>query len=66
MKKRMARTIQTLVQEAFGLVLELRSHHEPQRVLSQAVAFLHMLARGRDTDAAAVMVSVRVMRLRDS
>ena len=63
MKKPSTRKLQALIREAFGLLLELRSHPEAHRLLSQAVAFLHLLVRGGDTNTPAMIVSVRVMRL---
>lgn len=56
---------QALARKAFGLVLELRTHHDARQLLGKAVAFLEMLARGRDTRALPVMVSVQMMRLRN-
>jgi hypothetical protein len=58
------RTTQKMAREAFGLLLEMREHKDAHRLLSQANAFLEMLAREKDANAAPIMLSVRVMQLR--
>jgi hypothetical protein len=60
------RTTQKMAREAFGLLLELRERGNAQQLLTQAIAFLQMLAREKDVDAASIMLSVRVMQLRKS
>ena len=52
------------MQRAFGLILELRVHPNALELLSKAIAFLHMLARGEDRNTPPLMVSVRAVRLR--
>jgi hypothetical protein len=60
------RTTQKMAREAFGLLLELRERGNAQQLLTQAIAFLQMLAREKDVDAESIMLSVRVMQLRKS
>jgi hypothetical protein len=60
------RTTQKMAREAFGLLLELRERGNAHQLLSKAIAFLEMLARERDVNAAPIMFSVRVMQLRKS
>lgn len=66
MTRRQGGSVRGLVQRAFGLVLELRGHHEAPRLLSEAIAFLEMLAHHRDPHDPPLLVSVQVMRLRKS
>ena len=58
------RTMQKMAREAFGLLLELRERGNAHQLLTQAIAFLEMLAREEDINAAPMMLSVRVMQLR--
>jgi hypothetical protein len=60
------RTTQKLARQAFGLLLELRERENAQQLLNQAIAFLEMLIREKDVNAAPIMLSVRVMQLRKS
>ncbi len=53
-----------MARDAFGLLLELRTRHNGHQLLSQALAFLELLARGKEVNAAPIMLSVRVMQLR--
>lgn len=53
-----------MVRHAFGLLLELRTRDNAPQLLSQAIAFLEMLARQKDVNATPVMISVRAMQLR--
>jgi hypothetical protein len=62
--KATSRTTQKMVRHAFGLLLEMRTRDNAQQLLSQAIAFLEMLAREKDLNAAPVMISVRAMQLR--
>jgi hypothetical protein len=64
--KTTARSTQKMAQQAFGLLLELRTRHDAQQLLSQAVAFLDLLAREKEVNATPIMLSVRVMQLRRS
>ena len=58
------RHMQKMAREAFGLLLELRERGNAHQLLTQAIAFLEMLAREEDVNAAPMMLSVRVMQLR--
>jgi len=60
------RSIQRLATQAFGLLLELRAHHDAHHLLTRAVAFLELLAHEKEMDATPVMLSVRVLQLRKS
>jgi hypothetical protein len=59
-------SIEALVRQAFGLLLEIRRRREARRLLTQAIAFLDMLVRRPDTALESVVVSVQAVRLRDS
>ena len=60
------RTMQKMARQAFGLLLELRERDNAHQLLTQAIAFLEMLGREKDTNTAPVILSVRVMQLRKS
>jgi hypothetical protein len=60
------RTTQTMARKAFGLLLELREREDAHQLLTQAIAFLEMLGREKEVNAAPFMLSVRVMQLRKS
>jgi hypothetical protein len=60
------RTTQKMAREAFGLLLELRERGNAHQLLAQAIAFLDMLAREKEINAAPIMLSVRLMQLRKS
>jgi hypothetical protein len=60
------RITQKLARQAFGILLELRAREDAHTLLNQAIAFLGMLAREKDTSAPPIMLSVRVMQLRKS
>jgi hypothetical protein len=53
-----------LLEQAFGLLLELRSQPHAQKLLGQAVSFLRMLDHQGEPGGLPVVVSVQVMRLR--
>jgi hypothetical protein len=55
-----------MAREAFGLLLELRERGNAHQLLAQAIAFLEMLAREKEMNAAPIMLSVRLMQLRKS
>ena len=57
------RTTQKMARKAFGLLLELREHDNAYHLLTQANAFLEMLAKGNEIKAAPIMLSVRVMQV---
>jgi CRISPR/Cas system CMR-associated protein Cmr1 (group 7 of RAMP superfamily) len=58
------RTTQKMARQAFGLLLELRERENAHQLLAQAIAFLEMLGREKDRNAAPIMLSVHVMQLR--
>ncbi|MGO8792799.1 MAG: hypothetical protein ACLQVL_36170 [Terriglobia bacterium] len=58
------RTMQKMARQAFGLLLELRERENAQQLLTQAIAFLEMLEREKEVNAAPIMLSVRLMQLR--
>ncbi|MGD1101821.1 MAG: hypothetical protein ABSA59_07105 [Terriglobia bacterium] len=60
------RNTQKMAREAFGLLLELRERGNARQLLTQAIAFLDMLAREKEVNAAPIMLSVRLMQLRKS
>ncbi|MGO8818267.1 MAG: hypothetical protein ACLQVG_26790 [Terriglobia bacterium] len=53
-----------MARQALGLLLELREREDAQVLLNQAIAFLGMLAREKDTGPPPIMLSVRVVQLR--
>jgi hypothetical protein len=57
------RLIRELVQEAFGLILELRTHREAMQLLREAIAFMKMRTREPDTRAPWLLVAMKVVRL---
>ena len=57
------RATQKMARQAFGLLLEMRERDNAHQLLSQAIAFLEMLARD-EVKAPPIMLSVRIMQLR--
>jgi hypothetical protein len=55
---------QKMARQAFGLLLEMRDRQDAHQLLSQAIAFLEILVRGKYDPAAPMMLSIRVMQLR--
>jgi hypothetical protein len=55
-----------MARQAFGLLLELRERQNAHQLLTQAIAFLELLGRDRDLNAAPIMLSIQVMQLRKS
>lgn len=55
-----------MAQQAICLLLELRTRHNAHQLLSQAVAFLELLARDKEVEATPILLSVRAMQLRRS
>lgn len=53
-----------MARQAFGLLLELRQRENAHELLSQAIAFLEMLRKEKDINAAPIVVSVRLMPVR--
>lgn len=58
------RTTQKMAREAFGLLLEMRERKDACQLLTQAIAFLEVLARAKEINAPPIVLSVRVMQLR--
>jgi len=56
--------VEALVRQAFGLLLEIRSHPRAKPLLSQAIAFLRMLAEEPQADCPPLVVSIRAVRIR--
>jgi hypothetical protein len=61
--RRSGNSVEFMVREAFGLVIELRGRREAPRLLSEAIAFLKMLARDASNVAPPMVVSIRALRL---
>lgn len=57
---------QTMARRAFSLLLEMRERENARQLLSQAIAFLEVLAREKEVNTTPIMLSVRVMQLRKS
>ena len=55
-----------MARQAFGLLLEIRERQNAHHLLTQAIAFLEMLVREKEVNAAPIVLSVRVMQLRKS
>jgi hypothetical protein len=55
-----------MARQAFGLLLEMRQREDAHQLLAKALAFLEVLSREKNVDAAPLMLSVRVMQLRKS
>ncbi|MFZ0962656.1 MAG: hypothetical protein WAO35_17440 [Terriglobia bacterium] len=53
-----------MAREAFGLLLEMRERKDACQLLTQAIAFLEVLARAKEINAPPIVLSVRVMQLR--
>ena len=64
--KTQPRTTQKMARQAFGMLLELREREDAPQLLTKALAFLEVLVREKDVNAAPIMLSVRVMQLRKS
>jgi hypothetical protein len=64
--KSTSRSTQKMARQAFGLLLEMRAHENAHQLLSEAIAFLEMLAREKDAKTAPVLFSVRLLQLRKS
>jgi len=55
-----------MARQAFGLLLELRGREDAHQLLAKALAFLEVLVREKNVNAAPIMLSVRLMQLRKS
>jgi hypothetical protein len=55
-----------MTRQAFGLLLELRERENAHQLLAQAIAFLEMLGREKETNGAPIILSVQMMQLRKS
>ncbi len=58
-----APSIERLVRQAFGLLLEIRRDRQARRLLTLAVAFLKMLVRQTRTNEPPVVLSVQALRI---
>lgn len=56
-------SVERLVRQAFGLLLEIRQQRQARRSLTLALAFLKMLARNRGRDEPPVVISIRAVRI---
>ena len=52
-----------MARKAFGLLLELRERDNAYHLLTQANAFLEVLVKGKEVNAAPIMLSVRVVQV---
>ncbi len=57
-------SVESLVRQAFGLLLELRQNRHAQRLLPLAVAYLETLCRDTTARELPVIVSVRAVQFR--
>ena len=64
--KTTSRSTQKMARRAFGLLLEMRERQDAHQLLTKALAFLEVLAREKDGNAAPIMLSIRLMQLRKS
>ena len=62
--KRRNYSVESLVREAFSLLLDLRAQPEAGRLLSQARSFLDMLGRQKLTEETPIVVSIRAVKIR--
>jgi hypothetical protein len=53
-----------MARQAFGLLLELRAREDAHQLLTKALAFLEVLVREKDVNAAPILLSIRMMQLR--
>jgi hypothetical protein len=63
---RITPSVEALVRQAFGLLLEIRGQAEAQPRLAQAIAFLKMLVEDPTTGSPPLVVSIRAVRIRGS
>lgn len=61
---RRSNSVESLVREAFALLLELRAHPDASHMLSLANAFLDMLLRQKGADEPPMLISVQAVRIR--
>jgi len=64
--KTTSRSTQKMARKAFGLLLEMRDREDAHQLLTKALAFLEVLARGKGSNGAPIMLSIRLMELRKS
>jgi hypothetical protein len=57
-------SVEALVRQAFGLLLEIRSRPRAKPLLGQAIAFLNMLVENPATGSPPLVVSIRAVRIR--
>jgi hypothetical protein len=56
-------SVEALVRQAFGLLLEIRSRPQAQPRLGQVIAFLKMLAEDPTAGPPPLVVSIRAVRI---
>ena len=61
--KTKTRTTQKMARRAFGLLLEMRQRENASQLLTQAIAYLEVLAQEKVEGATPVMLSIRVIQL---
>jgi hypothetical protein len=54
-----------MVRQAFGLLLEIRSHREAKSLLAKAIAFLKLLQQDPSGETNPLIVSIQAVRIRD-
>jgi len=57
--------VEAMVRQAFGLLLEIRSHREAKSLLAKAIAFLKLLQQDPSAETNPLVISVRAVRIRD-
>jgi hypothetical protein len=60
---RITPSVEALVRQAFGLLLEIRSHPDARLRLGKAIAFLTMLVENPATGSPPLVVSNRAVRI---
>jgi hypothetical protein len=63
---RITPSVEAMVRQAFGLLLEIRGQPEAKPRLGQAIAFLKMLVGDPTTGSPPTVVSIRAVRIRGS
>lgn len=65
--KQTTKSTQGMVRRAFGLILELRTHHNAYELLSRVITFMELLVRGEEGNTPPpVLMSIRLVRLKKS
>ena len=58
-------SLEASIQQAFGLLLEIRGHRNAGHLLHLAVSFLNMLLQDADQTASPITVSIQAVRIRE-